>query len=129
MPSLRSRYCGICRYFSNSAAQAVCDSGGNMPVTGCHSVIDRPDRLSRMVGSRLALGLRWNSVQGQLVVDVAEPVGGGAAALLDVDRVQFAFDVAAPELEEFAELREFGGEVEFLPDEGLQQGGMVRQPV
>src|SRR5712692_9906738 len=49
MPELISRYCGMCRYFSNAAAQAAGDSGGMMPVTGCHSVIDRPDRVSRVI--------------------------------------------------------------------------------
>src|SRR5439155_19744976 len=46
MPELSNRYCGICWYFSNSAAQAAADSGGRMPLTGCHSVIDRPDSVS-----------------------------------------------------------------------------------
>ena len=68
-------------------------------------------------------------MQGQLVLDVADPVGGGAAALLDVDRVQLAFDVLPPELEEFLQLRKFRGEVEFLPDEGLQQRRMIRKAV
>ena len=49
MPALSSLYCGICWYFSNSAAQAAADSGGTMPVTGCHSVIDSPDRVSRVM--------------------------------------------------------------------------------
>src|SRR5580704_7533965 len=46
MPALSSRYCGMCWYCSNSAVQAVADSGGRMPVTGCHSVVDRPDSVS-----------------------------------------------------------------------------------
>src|SRR5216683_1183474 len=49
MPALTSLYCGICRYFSNSASQAACDSGGTMPVTGCHSVIDTPDSVNRVM--------------------------------------------------------------------------------
>src|SRR5215217_9701406 len=48
MPEFSSRYCGICRYFSNSAVQAASESGGIVPVTGCHSVIDNPDRVSRV---------------------------------------------------------------------------------
>src|SRR5437762_4197352 len=47
MPALSSRYCGICRYFSNSAAQLAAESGGRIPVTGCHSVIDSPESVSR----------------------------------------------------------------------------------
>src|SRR5882724_10170354 len=49
IPVLSSRYCGICWYFPNSVVQAASDSGGTTPVTGCHSVIDRPDRVSRVM--------------------------------------------------------------------------------
>jgi len=48
MPRLSSRYCGICRYLPNSACHASCDNGGNMPVTGFHSTIERPDSVSRV---------------------------------------------------------------------------------
>src|SRR5437588_9251543 len=41
-------YSGICWYFANSAAQSAADSGGTMPMTGFHSVIDRPERVSRV---------------------------------------------------------------------------------
>src|SRR5436190_20997651 len=44
-----ARYSGICRYFTNSAAQSAANSGGRMPVTGFHSVIDRPERVSRVM--------------------------------------------------------------------------------
>src|ERR1700726_4858777 len=43
-----ARYSGICRYFANSEAQSPADSGGTMPITGFHSVIDRPERVSRV---------------------------------------------------------------------------------
>src|ERR1700758_2437978 len=49
MPALSTLYCGMWRYFSNSAAQAAAESGGTMPATGCHSVIDSPDRVSRVM--------------------------------------------------------------------------------
>src|SRR5436305_8364393 len=49
MPEFSNRYCGMCWYFSNSAAQATVDNGGTTPVTGCHSVIDRPERVSRVM--------------------------------------------------------------------------------
>src|SRR2546423_11790161 len=42
-------YSGICWYFANSAAQSAADSGGTMPIIGFHSVIDRPDRVSRVI--------------------------------------------------------------------------------
>src|SRR5215208_4885464 len=48
MPLLTSSYCGIWRYFSNSAAQAISESGGMAPVTGFHSVMERPDPVSRV---------------------------------------------------------------------------------
>ena len=43
MPLLRCRNCGMVLYLSNSACQAASLSGGNAPVTGFHSTIDRPD--------------------------------------------------------------------------------------
>jgi hypothetical protein len=61
--------------------------------------------------------------------DVPDAVRRAPAALLHIDRVQLALDIVAPELEELVELGKIGREVEFLPDETLQQGGVVRQPV
>src|SRR3954468_22018585 len=69
------------------------------------------------------------SMQSQLMLEMADPVRRRAAALLDIDRVQLALDVAAPEFEEFAQLGKIGSQVEFLPDEALQQRGVIRQPV
>jgi hypothetical protein len=48
MPLLISWYSGIWRYFSSSASQAASVSGGSTPSTGFHSVIDRPDSVSRV---------------------------------------------------------------------------------
>src|SRR5690606_28758824 len=48
MPALVSSYCGVARYFSNSAAQLAASIGGIMPVTGRHSVIERPEPVSRV---------------------------------------------------------------------------------
>src|SRR5258705_363505 len=48
IPALRSRYCGMAWYFSNSARQPDAFSGGTTPVTGFHSTIDRPDSVSRV---------------------------------------------------------------------------------
>src|SRR5262245_7067634 len=48
IPALRSRYCGIALYLSNSACQAAWSSGGSTPVTGFHSTIERPDSVSRV---------------------------------------------------------------------------------
>jgi hypothetical protein len=48
MPWLRMRYCGVSLYLSNSAAQASAERGGTAPVTGRHSVMERPDPVSRV---------------------------------------------------------------------------------
>jgi len=45
------------------------------------------------------------------------------------NRVKLAVEVAAPEFEEPAQLGEIRGKVELLPDEALQQVGVVRQMV
>src|SRR5271170_1817068 len=68
-------------------------------------------------------------MQRQGMLDVAEAVGEGAAALLHIDRVQLALDVLLPEFEELAQLGKIRSEIEFLPDEALQQRGMVRKQV
>src|SRR3546814_7860769 len=52
MPRLISLYSGICLYFSNSASHAASLSGGSTPVTGSHSVIDRPDSVRRVMPPR-----------------------------------------------------------------------------
>jgi hypothetical protein len=49
IPAFSSLYCAVCWYLANSACQSAADSGGTMPVTGCHSVIDRPDQVSRVM--------------------------------------------------------------------------------
>src|SRR5271157_262170 len=44
-----ARYSGISLYLANTAAQSAAESGGTTPTTGFHSVIDRPDRVSRVM--------------------------------------------------------------------------------
>ena len=48
MPRLSRSYCGVPWYFANSACQSASESGGIAPVTGRHSVIDRPEPVSRV---------------------------------------------------------------------------------
>jgi hypothetical protein len=43
--------------------------------------------------------------------------------------VELAFDIAAPEFQKAAQLREVRGNIELLPDEALQKVGMIRQMV
>ena len=46
MPWFSFWYSGKFLYFSNSICQAVSLRGGMMPDIGCHSTIERPDRVS-----------------------------------------------------------------------------------
>src|SRR4051794_25713258 len=69
------------------------------------------------------------SVQGQRVLDMAEASRAEAGALLDVYRVQFALDAAAPEFEKALQLRIIRRQIEFLPDEALQQRRIIRQMI
>ena len=48
MPSLICAYSGICLYLANSSSHSVWESGGMTPWTGFHSVIDRPESVSRV---------------------------------------------------------------------------------
>src|SRR6185312_5489016 len=41
--------CGVSRYLSKSAFQSESESGGTMPETGCHSVIESPDSVRRVI--------------------------------------------------------------------------------
>ena len=47
----------------------------------------------------------------------------------ELDRVQLAVQRAVPEIEEALQLGEARGHVVFLPDIGLEQGGMVGQVI
>src|SRR5919108_5396176 len=44
-----ARYSGISLYLANAAAQSAALSGGTTPTTGFHSVIDKPERVSRVI--------------------------------------------------------------------------------
>src|SRR5690242_7826764 len=44
-----SRNSGVSRYFANASFQSEADSGGTAPTIGCHSVIDRPECVSRVM--------------------------------------------------------------------------------
>ena len=55
MPLLTWWYCGICRYLANASGQSACDSGGMVPTIGFHSVIDRPEPVSRVAPPTLTI--------------------------------------------------------------------------
>ena len=48
IPAFNNSYWGIARYFSNSICHASSVRGGMAPVTGRHSVMDRPEPVSRV---------------------------------------------------------------------------------
>ncbi len=48
MPAFMFRYCGLSRYFSNSAVQSASFNGGSEPPTRFHSVIESPESVSRV---------------------------------------------------------------------------------
>jgi len=61
--------------------------------------------------------------------NVAKPGPPESACLADPDGVQFPLDIAAPVFEKAAQLGEIRSDIEFLPDEALQQVGMIRQVI
>jgi hypothetical protein len=44
-----ARYCGIALYLSNASCHCAAPSGGRTPSTGCHSVMERPDSVRRVM--------------------------------------------------------------------------------
>ncbi len=48
MPTLICLYSGICWYLAKSACQSVSLSGGMTPISGFHSVMVRPECVSRV---------------------------------------------------------------------------------
>ena len=47
-PLLTCAYSGVAWYFANASFQSAADSGGKVPTIGCHSVIDKPEWVSRV---------------------------------------------------------------------------------
>ena len=68
-------------------------------------------------------------MQAKRCADVAEPRPDERSRLADPYRVKLALDIAAPVFEKAVQLREIRGNIELLPDEALQQVGMIRQMV
>ena len=58
-----------------------------------------------------------------------EPRPSGKSSLTDPHRVQLALDMAAPELEKPAQFGEIRRDIELLPNEALQQVGMIGKVV
>src|SRR2546430_1327090 len=121
-----SRYCGICWYFSNSAAHAAVESGGRMPVTGCHSGIESPDRVNRVMPPITTIA---KIMAQQDISQMATGLGLGAAALPHIHRMQLALDIGAPEFEKAPQLGIIRRKIEVLPDEALEQGRVIRQAI
>src|SRR5205814_2423769 len=60
---------------------------------------------------------------------MAETAGGDQFGVGDPHRMEPAVDVPHPEIEEFLQLGKARGDVQMLPQEGLQEAGMVRKVV
>jgi len=61
--------------------------------------------------------------------NMAKPGPPECACLADPDGVQFPLDIADPVFEEAAQLGEVRSDIELLPDEALQQVGMIRHVI
>ena len=61
--------------------------------------------------------------------DDAEPRPYRRPRLANPHRVKLAFDIAAPEFQKAAQLRKIRGKIELLPDETLQQIGVIWKTV
>jgi len=68
-------------------------------------------------------------MQAKRGADVAEPRPSSKAGLADPDRMKLALDIVAPEFQKPVQLREIRGNIEPLPDEALQQIGMIGEMV
>src|SRR5689334_19604761 len=69
------------------------------------------------------------SVQAELRPHSPELGRLDQAAVRHGDRMQYAFDRVAPELEETAQLRKAGRQIVVLPDKSLQQGRVIGKPI
>ena len=68
-------------------------------------------------------------MQAKRGADVAEPRPYERSRLADPDGVQPALEITAPEFQKATQLGEIRSRVELLPDEALQQVGVIRQMV
>src|SRR5258708_15106943 len=69
------------------------------------------------------------SVQAERDPGVAQPARGDQRRPRHFHRMQLALDVAGPEVEETTQHRKLRRDVQMLPNEALQQTGMVRQMI
>ena len=68
-------------------------------------------------------------MQAKRGANVAEPRPCRRPRLSDPDRVELAFEVAAPEFQKAAQLGKVRSTIELLPDEALQDSRMIRHVV
>src|SRR6266436_8324430 len=59
----------------------------------------------------------------------AEPRPSGKSSLANLHGMELPLDIAAPKLEKPAQLGKVRGDIELLPDETLQQAGMIGKVV
>ena len=72
---------------------------------------------------------RRGSMQPERGPDVTKPRPDRRPRLADPDRVKLALDILAPKLEKAAQLGKIRSDIELLPDEALQQVGVIGQMV
>src|SRR5262245_52466878 len=72
---------------------------------------------------------RRHSVQPELAIDEPKLLWRDEPPMGDAHPVERSVKIGFPEIQEMQKLREFGSEVEVLPDIALQQSRVVRQSV
>ena len=80
-------------------------------------------------GPGFRAGGNSGSVQRHGVVDMTEAGRPETGALLHIHGMQLTLDVGAPEFEKAPQFGIVGCKIEFLPDEALEQGRMIRQAI
>ena len=68
-------------------------------------------------------------MQLELAIDEAKLLWRDKAPMRDAYPIERSIEIGGPEMQEMQEFRKFGREIEVLPDIGLQQTGIIRQPV
>lgn len=55
IPAFLNWYSGVSRYKSNTRCHSAAFNGGNVPMSGRHSTIDRPDSVRRVIAPIMAI--------------------------------------------------------------------------
>ena len=95
MPLLTSWYSGVCRYFSNTVCQSASESGGIVPMSGCHSTIESPEWVRRVTPPTTTIAATASAQRSSHAATarpaVAGAVPGASAASMTNDLVTTRF--------------------------------------